>query len=433
MNDINQRDPLTGLADRSNLWSFFDDVIIHIGRMRSYSGLLLININHLDDIKNDIGQDSCNHYIKLMAGRIEKSLWEMDVAVRFSEEQFIIFANNLQRPEDIHVVMQKIQKYLAVDCQINDHKIIPSTSIAIAILPTDGSEMDVVISNIMAALNMAKNKGDNDHYYCNQTLAVKIDEQEKIKDTILATLAEQSFILHLQPKIDTPSGNVCGVEALVRISDSEGNIVSPSEFIPIAENSNLILEIGDWVLKEAHKLSIKWKKQAIINMPISVNISDIQFKNSASFLSTLHQLTNEDADAAKNIILEISENIILNDTDMVMAMITEIKQLGFQISIDGFGSGFTSLTLLKELNIDEIKIDRQFVSNVPQDKKDTSILESVILLGKSLNFRVVVMGVENEHQIEILKFYHCDQYQGFLISEPLPVMEFAKWLEEYSA
>lgn len=236
----------------------------------------------------------------------------------------------------------------------------------------------------------------------------------------------------LQPKIDTESLNVCDVEALVRIRDTEGNLVKPSEFIPVAESSNLILKIGEWVLKSAQEMIYDFEKNNI-DIPISINISDVQFKNSAAFLSTLNQLLGVENQVAHKIILEISENSITSDTVISSAILSEIKSYGFQVSIDGFGIGFSSLAVLKDLKVDEIKIDRQFLNDVPAEAKSTAILQSIIMLGKSMDFRVVSMGVETDAQINILKENNCDEFQGFAISEPMASDQFITWCKNYSA
>ncbi|MBT6032395.1 MAG: EAL domain-containing protein, partial [Kordiimonadaceae bacterium] len=211
----------------------------------------------------------------------------------------------------------------------------------------------------------------------------------------------------------------------------DGVIVTPDEFIPIAENSNLILKIGDWVLEKAHKLGIEWQEKGI-DVPISVNISDVQFKNGASLLSTLHKLVTESKGKSSNLTLEVSENVIAENVELAAALLFEIQSYGFRISIDGFGVGFSSLSVLSKLKVDEIKIDRHFLKDVPSDPKSTAILKSIIMLGKSMDFRVVVMGVETKAQSDILKKYECDEFQGFLISEPLDWDEFLGWLNNYN-
>ncbi len=432
MNELNQRDQLTGLPERAHLWSKLSEIIRQIERNGTFCGVLLVKINQLNELAKHIGNDGIDQYLILLAERFKKSLWDMDAAFRFKDDQFVIVANSINRPEDIHVVMKKLQEYLAIECTIKKIKISPSTNIGIVLLPTDGTEIDEIMLNATSALSKSNPLGDNQYYYFNQELGCKIYEQESVKSAILATLADESFVLHLQPKINVESNKVSGVETLVRMRDSEGNIVSPNEFIPIAENSSLILQIGDWVLSKAHSLSLEWQQNGHQDLSISVNISDVQFKNGASLLSKLHKLAMANDGKASNLILEIGEDIILKDVELATALLNEIHQLGFQVSIDGFGSGSINLSVLKDLKIDEIKIDRQFLENVPSAEKDTSILKSMIMLGKSMNLRVVAMGVEQKEQIEILKNNHCDEFQGFYISKPILSSEFLKWLEEYS-
>ena len=426
MIDPIQYDPITGLPDRAYLWSLLKDTLIQIRRNASSSGVLLIEINDLHGIGELVGEGGKGEFLQLMASRLKNCLWDLDSAVHFEDNKFVIVANSIQKQEDIHIVMTKVRDYLALDCEIGGIKISPSTSIGIVLVPTDSVEAD----EIMTSASTAKPKGDDSFCYFNQDLGERIAEQEVIKASILETLATESFVLVLQPKIDTKTRAICGVEALVRMRDSEGNIVTPDEFIPVAENSNLILKIGDWVLAKTQAISAEWKAQGI-DLPISVNISDVQFKNGASLLSTLHDLTASDGNNADNVILEISENIITHDVALASALMSEIKSYGYKLSIDGFGSGFSSLSVLRDLKVDEIKIDRHFLNDVPADEKSTAILKSIIMLGKSMDFRVVVMGVESEEQFEILKEHNCDEFQGFLISEPIEEENFANWYKNY--
>ncbi len=429
MTERNQYDPQTGLPERGYLWSLLDDSLSRIRRSGTPAGLLLIQLEDLNSYQQLIGAEGIEEYTKLMAGRLKNCLWDLDDAVRFDERQFVYFAGGINRLEDIHVVMKKVVDYLSVPCEIKEYTLTPSIRIGVVVLPEDGETADEIMANAQIALGHARS---GVYGYFNQQLGETIARQEQIKSSILSTLAEESFVLMLQPKISTESREVCGIEALVRIRDSEGNIVTPAEFIPVAENSNLILEIGEWVLSKAQEVSNDLKA-AGLNIPVSVNISEVQFRNSASLLSTLHKLAATEDAAPGNIILEISENTITNNVALSAALMAEIKSCGYQISIDGFGTGFSSLSVLKDLSVDEIKVDRHFLSDVPSDEKNTAILKSIIMLGKAMNFRVVVMGVETEAQFNTLKEHECDEFQGFLVSEPIDAGSFVSWHKDYTA
>lgn len=432
MKDPIQYDAVTGLADRRHLWSLLDDSLKALHRNKLNAGILLIQLNNLSDLENTLGQDGIEKFLGIIGTRIKNSLWDLDVATCFEDDKFVIVANSIKNIEDIHVVMQKVQEYLSLECEVNGTKITPTTKIGIVLLPTDAMQADEIMAHAHEALISTNSKDQNSYAYYNAEIGSKIEEQEAIKNSILSTLADESFELMLQPKIDTETRAICGAEALVRMRDTEGNLVKPNEFIPVAESSNLILKIGEWVLNSVQKIIHDFNKHNI-NIPISINISDVQFKNSAAFLSTLHQLLADDDHDPSKIVLEVSENSITNDTEISSAILSEIKSYGYQISIDGFGKGFSSLSVLKDLKVDEIKIDRQFLSDVPADPKSTAILQSIIMLGKSMDFKVVSMGVETEAQINILKENNCDEFQGFLVSEPLKHNDFIDWYNNYSA
>lgn len=428
MNESNQYDPLTGLPERRYLWSILDDRINRIRRFGGNSGLLLIQFENLSNYVQLVGRHGIETFLKLMSDRIKNCLWDLDDAVRFDPYQFVYLAGSLNKVEDIHTVMQKVLDYLSVPCEVDDYSITPTIKVGIVSIPGDGDRADELMENAQKALHKT---GSNAYGYYDDELAQHIEKQLKVKDEIVKTLADESFVLLLQPKINAMTYEICGLEALVRMSDSDGSLVTPGEFIPIAENSNLILEIGEWVLENAVTISETLKKRGI-DLPISINLSSVQFKNSAALLSKLHNLATRDVSSPENIILEISENTITDDVILSSALMTEIKSLGYQISIDGFGAGFSSLSVLKELTVDEIKVDRQFLGNVPADHKSTAILISIIMLGKAMGFRVVVMGVENEKQSELLREYGCDEFQGFLVSEPMEFSDFIDWYSKYS-
>lgn len=428
MSESNQYDPLTGLPERHYLWSILDDRINRIRRFGGNSGLLLIQFENLSSYVQLVGRHGIETFLKLMSDRIKNCLWDLDDAVRFDPYQFVYLAGSLSKIEDIHTVMQKVLDYLSVPCEVDDYSITPTIKIGIVSIPGDGDRADELMENAQKALHKT---GSNAYGYYDDDLAQHIEKQLKVKNEIVKTLADESFVLMLQPKINAMTFEICGLEALVRMRDSDGSLVTPGEFIPIAENSNLILDIGEWVLENAVTISADLKKKGI-DLPVSVNLSSVQFKNSAALLSKLHNLATKDGSSPENIILEINENTITDDVILSSALMTEIKSIGYQISIDGFGAGFSSLAVLKELTVDEIKVDRQFLGNVPTDHKSTAILISIIMLGKAMGFRVVVMGVENEKQSELLREYGCDEFQGFLVSEPMEFNDFIDWYSKYS-
>lgn len=428
MSERYQYDPATGLPERSYLWSILDERLNRIRRSGGHAGLLLIQFENLNSYQHVVGATGVNTFFKIMADRLKNCLWDQDDAVRFDPYQFVYLAGSIAKLEDIHIVMQKVIEYLSVPCEVNDYTITPNVKIGVVVMPDNGDQPDAIMENAQQALH---NAGGAVYGYYDQILEETIEQQQKIKDSIVKTLAKESFLLMLQPKISATSRTICGVEALVRMRDSDGNIITPDDFIPVAEKSNLILEVGDWVLENAKNIAEQFKS-AGIDIPISVNISKIQFKNSAALLAKLHRIILDDSSLAQNIILEIEENTIAEDVTRSAALMAEIKSIGYQISIDGFGSGFSSLSVLKELMIDEIKVDRQFLKNVPEDRKNTAILISIIMLGKAMGFRVVAMGVEYEDQFDLINEYECDEFQGFLISEAMEAEDYIKWHNSYS-
>ncbi|MCP5381018.1 MAG: bifunctional diguanylate cyclase/phosphodiesterase [Kordiimonadaceae bacterium] len=421
-----QNDPVTGLPGRDYLWSILGDTLNQVKRNASYAAVLFVQVDELATLRDAISIEAGNAFLKLISARIKNSLWDMDSAVHFETDKFVIVANSIQNPEDVHIIMNKVHNYLSLECEISGQTISPTVNIGIVLLPEDALEVDEIMSNSGIALQMARARQDYAYCYYNQELGSEIEDQQSIKKSILETLADQRFLLMLQPKINVKSGKVSGVEALVRMRDNEGNIVNPTEFLQVAEKSTLIAEIGSWVLGRVSEIIEEWQKSGI-NIPISINISDMEFKGSAKLLSALYTLSEVNRENPGKIILEINENSITHDVELAVALMQEIKSYGFQLSLDKFGSGLSSLSILKDLKIDEIKIARGFLEDVPSNKRNTAIFESIIHLGHSLDLRVVAMGVETASQLEILKTAGCDEYQGFLISKPMEETDFITW------
>jgi diguanylate cyclase (GGDEF)-like protein len=432
MIELTQRDIVTGLPERSFLWSKLGEILQNAQRKNTYAGVLLIDINNLKEINQKVGYSGGDELLKITASKIQEILWEMDYALRFKGDQFVVIANNINKPEDIHVVTKKILKSLSNSSEINGVTILPKVNVGISILPLDGEDTDEIVSNSTTALNNAKSAGENNYHYYNEDLSQKIKKRDKVENSIKTSLENENFLLMLQPKINVQNDTVCGAEALVRMKTQDGKIVSPVHFIPIAEDSDLINKIGDWVLRQAHLQSIALKKSGIDDVPISVNISDAQFKKGAALLSVLKNLLSETDGMTSDLILEISEKNIVNDVKLSTALLDEIRKLGFQISIDNFGTEFSNLTTLKDLNINEIKIDRSFIKNVPNDVKSTALLKSITMLVKSLGYRAVILGVEKIEQYNLLKEHGCDEFQGFYISEARTYVDFVEWYNTYN-
>lgn len=421
-----QNDPLTGLPGRTYLWSMLEDTLNQVRRNASNAAVLYVQIDELSTLGDMISIEARDAFLKLISLRIKNSLWDLDSAIQFETDKFVIIANSIQKPEDVHIVMTKVHNYLSLDCEISGQTISPTVNIGIVLLPGDAMEVDEIMTNAGIALQMAKARQDYNYCYYNQELGADIEDQQSIKKSILETLEDQRFLLMLQPKINVKSGKVAGVEALVRMRDNDGNIVSPADFIKVAEKSTLIAEIGNWVLGRVREIIGEWQ-QSGIDIPISINISDMEFKGSAKLLSALYTLSEVNRENPGKIILEINENSITNDVELAAALLKEIKSYGFQLSLDKFGSGLSCLSILKDLNIDEVKIDRGFLKDVPVNRKNTAIFEAIIHLGHSLDLRVVAMGVETKSQFDILKAANCDEYQGFIISKPIEEPDFIAW------
>ncbi|MDF2593436.1 MAG: diguanylate cyclase, partial [Clostridia bacterium] len=302
---------------------------------------------------------------------------------------------------------------------IDTYEFYLSMSIGISYYPENGKEAKVLVKNSKIALyNVKENGRDNLRTY-DITLKEKSEAQAKIKNNLRKALEKEEFLIHYQPKVDISSGQVSGAEALIRWNYQRASMISPSDFIPIAEESRMIVPIGDWVLYNVCKQQIEWKQKGITSLRTAVNISAVQLQNK-NFLNTVYQILRDTKVDPKYLEFEITESALINNFSSSNEVLNELRKMGIELSLDDFGTGYSSLSYLRNLNIDNLKIDRCFIRDISKDKKDSDIVKGIIEMAHALGIVVTAEGVEDIRQLNILKQFGCDYMQGYLFSKPLP-------------
>jgi EAL domain-containing protein (putative c-di-GMP-specific phosphodiesterase class I) len=280
------------------------------------------------------------------------------------------------------------------------------------------------------AMYRAKDAGRNTYRFFNEEMNSEAIDQITLHAGLRRALEEKQFVLHYQPQIDMGSGALIGAEALIRWEHPELGMIPPGRFIPIAEETGLIIEIGDWVLHEACREAARWRRAGMFEPVVAVNLSALQFKRGNIESSVLHAL-QESGIEPDMLELELTESILIQDTENVLATVQRLKLMGVKLSIDDFGTGYSSLSYLKRFKVDKLKIDQSFVRDLANNADDAAIVRAVIQMARSLGLQTIAEGVENERALELLRLYHCDEAQGYFISRPIPASVFMSYLGNY--
>lgn len=432
-------DALTHLPNRKLFMDRLEWLLRKARRERSRVAVLDIGLDRFKQINDSLGPAVGDEVLKQVASRMLSSVRETDVLARvgsrdiwrqlsrLSGDEFSLVLSGLQPASSSAYVAKRIQDAISEKMVVNGNEIYLSASVGIAIFPEDGEECDRLIKNAGAATAFAKEQGrDNCEFYSR-----KINEHSRRRLTIEADLRRamerDELRLHYQPKLDAQSGVVRGCEALLRWQREDGSITMPSEFIPVAEESGLITQMGEWVIQEACRQQVAWRTAGVGDLSVSVNVAGPQFRKNS--LSNFIRATMDDINIdPKRLTLEITESMLMGDADDLVRKLHEIRAFGPTFSIDDFGTGYSSLSYLKRFPIDELKIDRSFIIEVPAARDDGAIVRAIIAMAHSLDLTVVAEGVEHAGQLEYLKSLNCDLIQGYYFSKPLPADAFADYV-----
>lgn len=404
-------DQLTGLMKLD----YFMDTLQKMMNQPSKITIIRINLNRFRNINNSYGEHVSDGVLVEVANRLKLVFKKNPISRSFADD-FIV----LHSPKD---TMELENALLAVELELIKpytllgEEVSVDFSIGISQYPQDGIDVEQLLSYAALAVRQAKLDSHSTHYFFNGALAEKLDRRMTIERNFAKGLQNNEFAIHYQAKVAADSSGIVGMEALVRWHDSEKGLISPGEFIPIAEETGFIIELGAWVLLEACKANKKWHDRGLLKVPVSVNVSAVQFVH-PNFTKMVQDVLKQTGLPVRYLELEITESLLINPS-MVLEKLRELKQIGVTISIDDFGSGYSSINYLKELPIDTLKIDRAFVTEIPHSPKDNALLLSIIQLGKSLGLSVLAEGVEVEEQVSFLSKSGCDTIQGFYFSRPL--------------
>jgi diguanylate cyclase (GGDEF)-like protein/PAS domain S-box-containing protein len=416
-------DELTGLANRSMFSQCLSHALAQARRNGMQLAILFIDLDRFKNVNDTLGHGAGDSVLKEVAERLHGCLRESDTVGRLGGDEFVVLLEGMPQPMHGAEVAQKILAVLARPFAVNAQEFHLTASIGISTYPADSSDIQSLMKNADIAMYHAKELGKNNFQFFSMQRNIHTMERLVLESSLRQALDGSEFVLHYQPKVDVRSGRISGMEALVRWQHPRRGVIPPMQFIPLAEETGLIVPIGEWVLRTACARNKAWQNLGLPPLCISVNLSARQFIHK-NLLKDVARVLNETGLDAAFLELEITESVVMHDPEHAVELLNALKAMGISISMDDFGTGYSSLSYLKRFPIDSLKIDRSFIKDLPLDDDDAAITRAIIAMAHGLKLKVTAEGVETGEQLSFLSAHQCDEIQGFYFSKPLPEDEF---------
>ncbi len=421
-------DPLTGLPNRSLLADRVAQSVALARRGGEHCALIVVNIDRFKLVNEAIGHGAGDAVLQLAAQRIAQAAKPGDTVARLGADSFAVLASDLARPDEAALLAAGIQRTVSEPLSVGGREVHFTVSIGAATFPRDGEEFDVLLRNADAAMQRVKQAGGNGFQFYAEAMTSDAVQRMELDHALRGAVQRGELELHYQPQVELGSGRICGLEALMRWRHPVRGWVPPSQFIPIAEESDLITTLGEWALNEACRQLAAWGGKGLPARRVAVNVSARQFR-SAGFVDTVARVLREHRLPPGRLELELTESMLIEDRDGALEVLSRLKQLGVHIAVDDFGTGYSSLSYLAGLPIDCLKIDRSFVMQTGKGGRHAAIAQAVISLGHALGLRVLAEGVETGEQQRFLQHHRCDECQGYLFARPQPASALAEALD----
>jgi diguanylate cyclase (GGDEF)-like protein/PAS domain S-box-containing protein len=429
---IAHHDALTGLPNRALLRDRLQQALNGARRAKTRVAILFVDLDHFKSVNDSLGHQIGDQLLQAVADRLRGSTRDTDTLCRQSGDEYLVVLPNVRDVGEVSHVAEKLVEALSKPYQIEGHDIAITTSIGISIYPDDGDSLDLLIRHADSAMYHAKGNGRNSYEYFAPQMNARAMEKLALARDLTSAIAQAALELHYQPQYDVRTRRLAGVEALVRWRRGADGLVLPDAFVPIAEESELILRLGEWVLNEACHQHRRWLDAGLPEVPIAVNFSPIQFRHK-SIIATVTRALAASGLPPHLLEIELTERAIMAQPDDAAETLRALRQIGIHVAIDDFGTGYSNLTNLMRFPIDKLKIDRSFIVDAPTDGGAAAIVRAVINLGASLKLGVVAEGVETADQLAFLSTEACPMFQGFLASAAVPAEDFARLARAGSA
>jgi len=417
-------DALTGLPNRALLQDRLSQALAGARRKKSKIAIFFLDLDRFKNINDSLGHSAGDLLLKKVAERLKAWGRTLDTIARLGGDEFLIVVNDIKQIADAAVAAQRLMDGLTAEMVIQGHSLSISCSLGISVYPEHGADSETLIKHADAAMYTAKESGRNNFRFFTSDMNAQAFEHLNLENNLRAALEKEELYLMYQPQMDIKSKKIIGVEALLRWQHSKLGLVPPDKFIRIAENSGLIVPIGEWVLRTACSQARKWQDEGLAAVSVAVNVSAVQFRREG-FSALVRQVLGDTGLAPQYLELEVTESLLLSSAEVTFAVLQELKDMGLSLVIDDFGTGYSSLSYLKRFPVSKLKVDRSFIRDVALNSDDAAITAAIISMAKSLNLKVIAEGVEDQAQMTFLRAHHCDEIQGYYFSKPLMADELA--------
>ncbi len=418
-------DALTGLPNRALFEDRLAKALANAQRRGERVAVLWLDLDNFKSINDSLGHSLGDLLLKQVGERLQKYMRAQDTVAKVAGDEFVFALINPGHMSHAAAAAERIRRVVVGEFEVQGHVLNVTCSIGISLSPDHGTDSETLIKNADAAMYSAKENGRNNSRFFTQELNAKAEERLALENNLRVALDRGEFSLVYQPQLEIASGRIIGVEALLRWHHPKLGLVPPDKFIPIAENSGLIVPIGEWVLVTACTQARRWQDMGLPLLPMAVNVSAVQL-HQERFVQVVRRVLDETGLAPQYLELEITERVLLSNTQKTLAMLQELARMGLQLSIDDFGAGYSSLSYLQDLPVGRLKVDRSFIQAMTVNPRDTAIVTAVIGMAHSFSLKVLAEGVETEEQMSFLRAHNCDEIQGFYFSRPLAADAFAE-------
>ena len=423
-----QHDFLTGLPNRMLLNDRVSQAIALAARHTKKVAVLFLDLDGFKHINDSLGHPIGDKLLQSIAKRLVDCVRGSDTVSRQGGDEFVVLLSEVEHSGDAVITAKKMLRAVADAHSVDQHDLHITTSIGVSIYPDDGLDAETLVKNADTAMYQAKENGRQGYQFFRPAMNVRAVERQSIEESLRRAVERQEFALHYQPKVNLRTGEITGAEALIRWTHPTRGLISPAEFIPIAEDSGLILSIGNWVLREACRQAQTWVAAGLPLSTMAVNISAMEFRDE-HFLEGVFAILKDTGLDPKSLELELTESVLMKRAESSQSILKTLRARGVQVAVDDFGTGYSSLSYLRKFPIDTLKIDQSFVRQITTAPDETTIVTAVISMGRSLKLRVIAEGVETQEELTFLQAHQCDEAQGYYFGRPMVAEEFAKLLK----
>ena len=422
-------DELTGLINRNLLSDRFKQAISSAQRDQKKVCIFFMDLDNFKVINDTMGHSAGDELLKVIAERLLNCARSGDTVARYGGDEFVLVFPKIDKMEDAALIAERIIAEISQPLQIKGRKLQGTVSIGISFYPHDGLNKEALLQHADTAMYHAKDKGRNTFCFYTEALNQRLQQRLTLEEDLHQALKEEQFMVYYQPKVDLRTGKIGGVEALLRWHHPEKGMIAPDQFIPLAEDTGLILPMGEWVLRTACLQAKAWQEIGLSDITMAINVSPKQLHGS-SFGKTISKVLVQSGLKARYLDLEVTEGAVMQEPEKMVVTLTRLKEIGIRISMDDFGTGYSSLSYLKRFPFDNLKIDKAFINDIPTNDGDVTLVLTIIAMAHNFKLKVIAEGVETQAQMDFLTQNNCDEIQGYFFSRPLPAKEIEQLLRE---